>query len=71
MQQLQSGTHGVYDAAGLTGRGVIGRREVRCLSPELQLRFHDGYEPDDDDRHDVLLLVERLRLEAPPQYGMS
>jgi lincosamide nucleotidyltransferase A/C/D/E len=56
LQQLQDGTFGTYTAEGLTGAGVINGRPVRCLSPALQLRFHQGYELDDDDRHDIALL---------------
>jgi len=56
LQQLQDGTFGTYTAEGLTGTGVINGRPVRCLSPSLQLKFHQGYELDDDDRHDIRLL---------------
>lgn len=68
-QRLQDGSCGRYDAAGLSGRGTIGGREVRCLSAEFQMRFHDGYEPGDADHHDVRLLVEQFGLRAPSQYG--
>lgn len=56
LQQLQDGRYGTYTAAGLSGRGRVGRRAVRCLSRELQLRFHTGYERDDNDQHDIELL---------------
>ena len=56
LQQLQDGTFGTYTAEGLTGTGVVNGRPVRCLSPSLQLKFHQGYELDDDDRHDITLL---------------
>ncbi len=59
-QQMQDGSVGTYDKQGLSGIGTIGELEVRCLSPEIQMRFHTGYDPDEDDRHDVLLLVERF-----------
>lgn len=55
-QQLQDGSFGTYTAAGLKGTGIIGGRRVACLSRDLQLCFHDGYELDDDDKHDVELL---------------
>jgi hypothetical protein len=38
---------------------------VRCLTPELQLRHHLGYTPDDHDRRDIRLLADRFGL-APP-----
>jgi lincosamide nucleotidyltransferase A/C/D/E len=65
LQQLQDGSVGTYDKQGLSGIGTIGGLEVRCLSPEIQMRFHTGYDLDEDDRHDVLLLVERFNLEEP------
>ena len=36
--------------------GSIGDVAVPCLSFEQQLRFHTGYEPGDNDRHDLALL---------------
>ena len=65
LQQLQDGSVATYDKQGLSGIGTIGELEVRCLSPEIQLRFHTSYDPDEDDRHDVLLLVERFNLAVP------
>ena len=56
LQQLQDGSYGTYTAEGLSGQGRVGRRPVRCLSRDLQLRFHSGYELDDHDRHDIELL---------------
>ncbi|MCX4965169.1 nucleotidyltransferase family protein [Streptomyces sp. NBC_00654] len=38
--------------------GTVGGTEVRCLSAEQQVLFHQGYEPADRDRQDM----ERLRL---------
>jgi lincosamide nucleotidyltransferase A/C/D/E len=60
-----------YPADGLRGRGRIGGREVRCLTPELQLRHHDYATggPDDVDWHDVRLLCERFGLQAPSGYA--
>jgi len=56
LQQLQDGRFGTYTAEGLTGRGSVHNRPVHCLSRDLQLRFHSGYELDDDDLRDVELL---------------
>lgn len=66
LQQLQDGRYGTYTAEGLSGRGRVGRRPVRCLSRDLQLRFHTGYERDDNDRHDIDLLRQ---LAADPVSG--
>src|SRR5262249_33186431 len=67
-QQLQDGSWGIYSSSGLAGSGSIGGYAVRCLNPELQLRFHVGYEPDEDDRHDVELLCRYFGLELPDEY---
>ncbi len=49
---------GRYPAAGLAALGSIGGRTVRCLSAELQVRFHQGYEPTAKDEHDLRLLAQ-------------
>jgi lincosamide nucleotidyltransferase A/C/D/E len=63
LQELGDGEWGTYPAAGLRGRGRIGGREVRCITPELQLAFHSAYEPAEKDRLDVALLAQRFGLE--------
>ena len=70
-QELIDGSRGSYPAAGLEGRGRIGSREVRCITPELQLRHHDYAtgRPDDIDWADVHMLCERFRLALPPAYA--
>jgi hypothetical protein len=45
---------------------VIGGRRVRCLTPELQLRHHLGYEWDENDRRDLELLGARFGVPLPP-----
>jgi lincosamide nucleotidyltransferase A/C/D/E len=57
---------GHYPAAHLAGSGSIGGREVPCLSPGLQLRFHMGYEWSERDEQDVRLLAKRFGLPLPP-----
>lgn len=47
---------GRYPAGGLAGWGSVAGRRVRCLTAELQVRFHQGYELTDKDRHDLELL---------------
>lgn len=68
LQQLQDGSFGTYSADGLRGEGRIAGRRVCCLTPNLQMRFHCGYTPDDNDRHDVRLLAERFGLPLPPEH---
>jgi lincosamide nucleotidyltransferase A/C/D/E len=38
---------------------------VRCISAEWQVRFHTGYEWDDNDRRDMAEIAERFSLELP------
>lgn len=59
----------VYPAGSLTGRGVIGGREVACVTAEWLVRFHTGYEVDDDDWHDVSRLCARFGLPVPPDFA--
>jgi lincosamide nucleotidyltransferase A/C/D/E len=68
LQQLQDGTFATYTAEGLSATGRIGAMVVRCLSPRLQMRFHEGYEPDDNDVRDVLALHERFGIPLPEPY---
>jgi len=68
-QQLPDGNFGIYTSSGLAATGSIAGHPVRCLSPELQLQFHLGYEPDDTDRQDVAQLCRHFDLPLPELYG--
>lgn len=68
-QNLGGGEWGLYPAEGLLGEGTVASRRLPCVTAELQLRHHAGYEPDDRDRHDVRLLAALLGREPPPPYG--
>jgi len=57
-----------YSGEHLTGRGVVGGYSVRCISPEWLVKFHTGYELDDNDWHDVRLLCERFQIPLPDEY---
>ena len=67
-QELPDGSWGRYPAEGLRGVGTIAQRRVLCLTPELQLDHHLGYQPDADDHHDMCRLADRFQLELPPPY---
>jgi hypothetical protein len=43
-------------------------REVRAIPPARLVEFHTGYEPDDDDRADVLALCAAFDLSVPESY---
>ena len=68
VQQLGAQSSFTYPAAGLAGRGSIAGRPVRCLTPELQLACHHGYEPDEDDYDDVAQLAAVLGVQPPPPF---
>jgi lincosamide nucleotidyltransferase A/C/D/E len=59
-----------YAREHLTGRGVIDGYPVRCIAPEWLVKFHTGYQIDENDVHDVRLLCERFGIELPEQYRM-
>jgi lincosamide nucleotidyltransferase A/C/D/E len=65
--QLDGVTKWHYDAPV---EGVIDRRPVRCCSVETQIEAHLGYEPDDDDRHDMALLHAAFHVELPKPYRL-
>lgn len=56
-----------YDT--FSGKGNIGGIEVSCINPSAQVQFHLGYEHDEDDVHDVLLLCRTFDLEIPEEYS--
>jgi lincosamide nucleotidyltransferase A/C/D/E len=57
---LEEGGTWAYPAAGFDGRGTVLGREVRCLTPEVQVLCHAGYELDDDDLADLAALRARF-----------
>jgi lincosamide nucleotidyltransferase A/C/D/E len=58
-----------YPAGSLDAEGEIGGRAVRCGTPELQLTFHQHYEPREHDRRDMAALAEAFDLSLPPAYS--
>ena len=67
-QDLGDGERAFYPRDGLSARGRLGARRVRCLSASLQLAHHSGYEPDEIDFRDMSLLARHTGLELPPAY---
>jgi lincosamide nucleotidyltransferase A/C/D/E len=49
-------------------RGRIAGRSVSCISAEVQILCHLGYEPTSRDAGDVLLLCRRFDISVPPSY---
>ena len=58
-----------YPAGSLDAEGEIGGRVVRCGTPELQVSFHEHYEPRDHDRRDMAALAAAFDLALPPAYA--
>lgn len=57
-----------YPADSLTGAGTINGYSVRCISPEWMVKFHTGYELDENDYHDVRALCEHFNLTMPDEF---
>ena len=68
IQQLPGGHAFRYPPEGFLGRGQVGERTVHSLTPAVQVRCHQGYEPDETDRHDVRLLCEAFGVPIPELY---
>jgi len=51
-----------WPGAELDARGRIGGRDVRCITPELQLRWHEHDDFDDVDWADMSALAEQFGL---------
>lgn len=58
-----------YERDDLTGTGRIGDLTVRCIEASSMVRYHDGYELDEHDYHDVRLLCERFDIELPERFA--
>ena len=69
LQRQPDGSVFRYPPEGLLGRGQVGGRPVRCLTPELQVLCHLGYQPDENDHHDMLLLHECCGIGLPLPYA--
>jgi lincosamide nucleotidyltransferase A/C/D/E len=67
-QSTGTGGEFIYPPGSSRAVGRIGGREVRCLSPELLVTFHLGYEPRDIDRNDMAALADAFGLQLPDPY---
>jgi len=57
-----------YPLDSLTGTGSIQGYPVKCISPEWMVKFHSGYELDENDYRDVSALCERFGIALPTEY---
>ena len=69
LDEAGNNVHGVaYRGEHLKGKGKIGGYAVRCIAPEWLVRFHTGYDIDEDDFRDVRVLCERFGIALPEEY---
>ncbi|QBD78036.1 tRNA nucleotidyltransferase [Ktedonosporobacter rubrisoli] len=57
-----------YPFESLHGRGSIQGYSVKCISPEWLVKFHSGYELDENDYRDVAALCEQFKIALPAEY---
>jgi lincosamide nucleotidyltransferase A/C/D/E len=67
VQKIEGGKEWTFPSAGFAGAGTVGGRSVRCLTPEVQILCHAGYELDADDIRDVKALQTRFGVELLPE----
>ncbi len=60
----------IYSSEILTGKGIIGTMSVNCLTAEAQLQYHQGYDYDENDKKDVLLLCKTFGFPIPAEYDI-
>ncbi len=58
----------MYQAGALRGRGVVGGKAVRCVSPVFLMAYYTGYPISPTDAHDVQQLHRRFGLDLPAEY---
>ena len=58
----------VFPVEALSGMGTIAGTAVRCESAEWIVRWHQGYQLRDVDRHDVELLCNHFGMPVPDDY---
>lgn len=52
----------------LTGEGMIDGYPVKCVPPEWSVKFHSGYELDENDYRDVKALCDKFGIPLPGEY---
>jgi lincosamide nucleotidyltransferase A/C/D/E len=65
LYRMREGGTWPYPARGFDGRGRVAGREVHCLTSEVQVITHAGYELEESDLHDLAAL-ERAFGARPP-----
>jgi lincosamide nucleotidyltransferase A/C/D/E len=58
-----------YPLESLTGVGSILGYPVRCIDVDNMVKFHSGYDLDENDYHDVKALCKHFGIELPLEYN--
>lgn len=65
---MEDGSTWIFTSESLAGRGTVNGIQVRCLSPEEQVRCRNqGYKPREKDLADLRVLGTRLGVDLPPR----
>jgi lincosamide nucleotidyltransferase A/C/D/E len=65
LYRMHDGRVWPYPAEGFAGTGSVAGRRVRCLTPEVQVLCHAGYDLDADDVRDLEALRQRFGVDIP------
>jgi lincosamide nucleotidyltransferase A/C/D/E len=57
-----------YPYDSLDGTGSVSGYPVRCITPEWMVKFHTGYQLDENDYRDVKALCQRFDIPMPEEY---
>ena len=68
LYRMDDGEDWAYPASGFEGTGSVLGCQVRCLTPEIQILCHSGYEPHRKAFDDVTALSRRFGLPLPQEY---
>lgn len=66
--QMDEGRAWKYPSAGFSGRGRVAGRSVCCLTPEVQVLVHDGYELTDKGYRELYQSHARFGVDLPQKY---
>lgn len=61
----------VYKEQDLAGKGLISGFSVNCVSPEMQMFCHSGYDLPDKQKPDLELLHKKFSVDYPDEYLMN
>lgn len=57
-----------YPFDSLNGKGMVGGSPVRCITLDWMVKFHSGYQLDENDYRDVKALCEQFGIPLPPEF---